>query len=320
MNTAADKQNSQKISPVLVLVLSILAVSTASIMIKFAQAEADSLVIAFYRMAVASLIYLVVAFTFFRQELFRLQRKTIVLCVLSGFFLALHFATWITSLEFTTVTSSAVLVSTTPLWVALASIVLFHEKLNKLYWVGLFVALIGVVLVSLPALNGQPISSQSHSDVSSLISLGSILALSGALFGTGYILIGRQLRKTVSMPVYAALTYTSSALFLLSMVLITRSPLTGFSPNIYLLMIAIGLLPQVIGHSAYNWALKYIPASVISIALLGEPVGASIQAMLFIGEMPGVNEITGGILILVGIYIASVYGTRTRKKSNAELS
>lgn len=278
-------------------------------MIKFAQSEAPSLIIAFYRMLVASLVYLVVAGLFFRNDFAHLTVSVVVLSALSGLFLALHFATWITSLEHTSVTSSAVLVSTTPLWVALASLMLFQENIRKLYWMGLFCSLLGVVIVSLPVSASSGYLNEEVVRDIPIMNKGSLLALAGAFFGTGYILIGRQLRKTISMPVYAAITYSASTLFLFLMALYTNASFIGYSPNVFILMILIGLIPQVIGHSSYNWALKYIPASVISIALLGEPVGASIQAMLFIGETPGINEIIGGALILLGIYLATMYGS-----------
>lgn len=309
MNNPSNHHNQPKISPSIVLFFSILAVSTASIMIKFAQSEAPSLIIAFYRMLVASLVYLVVAGLFFRNDFAHLTVSVVVLSALSGLFLALHFATWITSLEHTSVTSSAVLVSTTPLWVALASLMLFQENIRKLYWMGLFCSLLGVVIVSLPVSASSGYLNEEVVRDIPIMNKGSSLALAGAFFGTGYILIGRQLRKTISMPVYAAITYSASTLFLFLMALYTNASFIGYSPNVFILMILIGLIPQVIGHSSYNWALKYIPASVISIALLGEPVGASIQAMLFIGETPGINEIIGGALILLGIYLATMYGS-----------
>ena len=309
MNNPSNHHNQPKISPSIVLLFSILAVSTASIMIKFAQSEAPSLVIAFYRMLVASLVYLVVAGLFFRNDFTHLTVSVVALSALSGLFLALHFATWITSLEHNSVTSSAVLVSTTPLWVALAALMLFKEDIRKLYWVGLFCALLGVVIVSLPVSANSGFMNGAVIRDFPLMNKGSLLALAGAFFGTGYILIGRHLRKTISMPVYAAITYSASTLFLFLMALYTNASFIGYSPNVFILMILIGLIPQVIGHSSYNWALKYIPASVISIALLGEPVGASIQAMLFIGETPGINEIIGGALILLGIYVATMYGS-----------
>ncbi len=257
----------------------------------------------------ASLVYLVVAGLFFRNDFAYLTVSVVVLSALSGLFLALHFATWITSLEHTSVTSSAVLVSTTPLWVALASLMLFQENIRKLYWMGLFCSLLGVVIVSLPVSASSGYLNEEVVRDIPIMNKGSLLALAGAFFGTGYILIGRQLRKTISMPVYAAITYSASTLFLFLMALYTNASFIGYSPNVFILMILIGLIPQVIGHSSYNWALKYIPASVISIALLGEPVGASIQAMLFIGETPGINEIIGGALILLGIYLATMYGS-----------
>jgi len=308
VDNSSKGQNKPQFTPGIVLIFSILAVSTASIMIKFAQVEAPSLVIAFYRMLVASLVFLTVAGFFFRKEITHLPYSIVALSSLSGLFLALHFATWITSLEYSSVTSSAVLVSTTPLWVALASLLLFKENIRKLYWVGLFCALIGVVIVSLPFTENSDYLRDKVVKGLPIINKGSLLALAGALFGTGYILIGRQIRKTISMPVYAAVTYTASTIFLLLMVFYTKASFFGYTSNVFILMIMIGLIPQVIGHSSYNWALKYISASVISIALLGEPIGASFQAMLFIGETPGINEIIGGALILIGIYVASIYG------------
>jgi len=299
----------QSASPVMAIVVAILAISTASIFIRFAQREAPSIIIAAYRLGLATVVLAPIAFWQHRPEIMGLSRKQLGLILLSGAFLALHFASWITSLAYTSVASSVVLVTTAPLWVAVFSPLFLKEKITQAVAVGLAVALVGGVVVGLSSdctvgPNGlvcPPISAFADSRSA----YGDLLALIGALCSASYLIIGRSVRSRLSLIPYATLVYGTSAIILIVLALVTGEKFTGYSGDIYIWFVALALVPQILGHSIFNWALKYLTAAYVSITLLGEPVGTVILAYLFLHEAPTVLELVGGILILLGIYLAS---------------
>jgi len=302
-------QPSAPIRPALGLGIGILAVSTASIFIRYAQAYAPSLVIASYRLGLATLFLAPLVYWRYRPELRSLRRRDLLLALLAGFFLSLHFATWITSLEFTTVASSVVLVTTTPLWVALLSPVVLKETPSRRVLVGLGLALVGGIIIGLSDVcawrSGGLACPSFHDLVRGRAFLGDMLALTGALMAAAYLMIGRRLRVKVSLISYIFVVYGMGAVVLILLTIIARQPLLGYPPPAYLWFVLLALVPQLIGHSSYNWALRYLPAAVVSIATLGEPVGSTILAYFFLHETPTIMKIFGAILILAGIVIAS---------------
>lgn len=302
--------------------IGVLAVSTASIFIRFAQTEASALAIAAYRMTLATLLLMPVVFIRYRFEMGKLKWGILWKIILAGFFLAIHFASWITSLSYTSVASSVVLVTTTPLWVAILANIFLNEKLTRFVIIGLAVALGGSILVGLsseiPFLLTHKISLAGLFVNNDKSLFGNLFALVGALTAAGYMLIGRIIRPQLSLPVYTFLVYGVSAVFILVAVAATGTPLSGFKPPIYLWLVLLAVVPQLIGHSAFNWALRYVPASLVSIALLGEPIGSTILAMLFLRENPALFEVFGGLLILVGIYFSSrSAGNKSAQKVSA---
>ena len=284
----------------LVLALGVVSVSFAAIFIRLA--DAPPLVIAAYRLCIASLLIDPVAWVRSRHELRRLARRDVILSVLSGAFLALHFGLWIASLSYTTVATSVVLVTASPVFVAIASYFLFGEKLTRQTILGIVVCLIGAVLIGYGnwQLGSQPF-------------LGGVLALLGALAVAGYMLIGRRLRQNIGILSYASLTYTSAGILLLMAVLVAGNPLVGYSSNTCLMLVLLAIVPQLIGHSSLNWSLRFVSATLVTIAVLGEPVGATALAYLILDEVPTWTEIGGGILILAGIFFAF-------RKSRAQLA
>jgi drug/metabolite transporter (DMT)-like permease len=292
-----------------VLVIGILAVSTSSIFIRFAQLEASSMTIAAYRLTIASLILAPITITRYRADLKHLSRQSWLWALLSGAFLAIHFASWIRSLEFTNVVSSVVLVTTTPIWVALFSPFTIREKVARLVMVGMGLAFVGTLLIGLadacqfsPAFNCPSFTEF----VRGPALFGDLLALVGAWAAAGYLLVGRKLRESLPMTPYITLVYGSAAVLLLIYVTLFQVPMWGFRPPTYLWLALIGLVPQLIGHSAFNWALGYLPASLVSVTLLGEPIGTAFLAAIILGEIPGPINLLGAILILVGIGVASL--------------
>jgi drug/metabolite transporter (DMT)-like permease len=308
------------IHPFAALTFGILAVSTASIFIRYAQEYAPSIVIAAYRLSLAALVLSLPALLRHRPELQSLNRREITLALFSGFFLALHFATWITSLEYTTVASSVVLVTTTPLWVALLSPVTIKEPLSRAVLVGMVLALIGGVIVGLSdtcrwseaGLTCPPLAEF----VRGRAFFGDLLALSGAFMAAAYILIGRRLRSKMTLIPYIFVVYGFAAVVLVTIMLIAGQSPLGFPPQAYGWFALLALVPQLFGHSTFNWALRYLSAAYVSIALLGEPIGSTVLAYFLLHETPTGLKIFGAILILAGIYVASRSETGRTKAKN----
>ncbi len=286
--------------------------STASIIIRLAQSEASSLVISAARLLVASLILVPLALIKFRRDYHSLSRTEIVKGILSGVFLALHFLSWIKSLELTSVASSVVLVTTTPLWVALLSPAVLHERLRKGLVFGLVIAVLGSVVVGLGQacrISEGRIVCQTLMGTSQSLA-GNLLALLGAWMAAGYILMGRQLRKKLNTVSYTAFVYGVAALVLIALVILRQEPVFSYSGTTYLWLLALGLLPQLMGHSLFNWALKYLSAAFVSLTLLGEPIGTIILALVFLKESPTLLEGVGAGLILIGIVVATLGRSR----------
>lgn len=300
------------------ILAALLAVSTASIIIKFAQQDAPSLVIAALRLSFATLLLAPVALTRHRAELRAITRREIMLGLLSGLFLAIHFATWITSLEYTSVASSVVLVSTGPLWVALLSPMLLKEHLVRTALFGLALAILGGAIIGLAdaCVWAHGLSCPNLSDIMQERAMwGNFLALAGAWAVTGYLIIGRKLRENMSLVPYIFLVYGMAALVLIFIMFAAGESPLGYAPKTYLWIFLLAAVPQLIGHSTYNWLLKYLPATFVAVTTLAEPIGSAILAYFFLREMPTQPVLIGGGLILIGIYLASKEKNRQVQES-----
>lgn len=292
----------------LALLTAILAVSTASIFIRFAQRDAPSLVIAALRLTCATLLLAPLALTRHRLELQALTRREFALAAFSGAFLAIHFATWISSLEYTSVASSVLFVSTGPLWVALLSPVLLNERLTGAAILGLSIAILGGALIGISDAcrwNNGLECPQLGRMLQGGATWGNFLALAGAWTVTGYLIIGRKLREKISLIPYIFLVYGMSAVVLLLMMVAAGQSPFGYPPQTYGWIFLLAAFPQLIGHSTYNWALRFIPATLVAIITLIEPIGSATLAYIVLREVPGRGVLLGGSLILVGIYLVS---------------
>jgi drug/metabolite transporter (DMT)-like permease len=302
------KQRPQLMLPFAILI-AILAVSTASIFIRFAQNDgAPSLVIAALRLTFATLILAPIALFKHREELKRFTRTEVLAGLFSGIFLALHFATWISSLEYTSVASSVVFVSTGPLWVALLSPLLLNERLARTAIVGLGFSLLGGTIIGLSdaCVWDAGLSCPALQDVlQGRAMFGNFLALAGAWTVTGYLIIGRKLRASISLIPYIFMVYGFAAVVLIIIMLASGNSPFGYAPKTYGWIFLLAALPQLVGHSTYNWALKYLPAALVAVTTLGEPIGSAILAFFILNEIPGIATIVGGVFILTGIYLAS---------------
>jgi drug/metabolite transporter (DMT)-like permease len=295
-------------SPVLILAIGILAVSSASLFIRYAQQEMPSLVIAAFRLGLASIIMTPWVLRKHYQELKVIKRAEWLWITGAGLLLAIHFATWITSLEYTSVSSSVVLVTTTPIWVALFSPIILKERASRMTIVGLAVAILGGLIVTLGnecVIASAGISCNISINSSSGVLFGNLLALVGAICAGFYLIFGRILRKTVDLSVYVYCIFASAALFLVLFVILSGKAFFPYSISAYLFCLALAAFPQIVGHTSLNWALAYLPVGLVAIVLLGEPVGSTILAAIFLKEIPTIMELTGGIIILSGIFLAS---------------
>lgn len=271
-----------------ILIAGVGAISSSAVLIRLAQANAG--VIAFYRLFFATLMLAPWALKQSKEH--RLSRRQLALTAGAGLFLALHFLLWMTSLEHTSVASSVVLVTTQPLFVFLFSILFLREQPTKGMWLGLLLALLGsVVVVFIGADGGE----------SRLF--GNLLALGGAVMMAAYFMLGRELRKDLPLSLYSALVYGSSSIILALYIVFKGLPWTGYEPQTWLVFILLAFVPTILGHNSLNWALKYLPATMVSVVILGEPLGASLLAITVLSEIPAGLEILGSTLTLGGIFL-----------------
>ncbi len=281
-----------------VLALAIAVVSTASILIRYAQAEgAPSIAIAALRLGFATLVLTPIAWPRVRSEWPRLSRGDLWLAFGSGAALAVHFAAWITSLEYTSVASSAALVTTNPVWVGIASVVVLRERVPRAVVVGIVLGLLGSLVVFGSA-SGAGAAAPAPL-------LGNGLALVGALAASAYLLIGRRVRTRISLLTYVWLVYGTAAILLLLANFATGVSLVALSGTALLLTLALALGPQLIGHTAVNWAVRRASATVVALAILGEPIGAAVLAWLLFGENFTASQLVGFAMLLCGIFFAA---------------
>jgi drug/metabolite transporter (DMT)-like permease len=296
------------------LLVAIVAVSTASLFIRFAQAEGvPSLVIAAIRLTIATLMLAPIAWLRHRAELMQLTRTDLLVAAISGFFLAVHFATWISSLEYTSIASSVVLVSTGPLWVAILSPLFLNERLTRIAVFGLVLAMVGGTVIGLSEaciMQNRlqcPELSQVLQVPQGSAMWGNFLALCGALAVSGYLLVGRKVRasQSVSLIPYIFLVYGMSAGVLIVFMFAAGNTPLGYSPTAYGWIFLLAVVPQLIGHSTFNWLLKYLSATMVAVTTLAEPIGSAVLAYIFLKESPSRAALIGGALILTGIFLTS---------------
>jgi drug/metabolite transporter (DMT)-like permease len=273
------------------LVLAVLAVSTGSLFVRFAHAE--PLVAALGRCLISTLVLAAVGWRACAREWPKLTRGEVWAALGAGACLALHFASWITSLSYTSVASSVVIVNTTPLWVALLVPVLSTDRVRGRTVLAIAISIVGCAVIGADdfRLAGRSL-------------YGDGLALVGAWSAALYFLAGRKLRRSLSLLPYVIACYGTAALLLLAVVLVSGERIVGLPPATYGWLVALALVPQVIGHSAYNYALRYVTVALTSVATLGENIGAPLLAWIFLGEPPGIAKCIGGAIIAGALLLA----------------
>jgi drug/metabolite transporter (DMT)-like permease len=271
----------------------VLALAFSSVFItQLERAEVPPLAIAFYRMALATLLLTPVALLWKRREILALKGKELMLLGLGGLFLALHFGAWISSLRYIPIATSVVLVNSHPLFVVIASFLFLGQKPARRSLLGTFIGLIGMLIISKDGLSNAEFALK-----------GDLLAILGALAVVGYFIIGSKVRSRVSLLGYVTPLYAACSIFLLLWTLAAGDRFYPYSPAVWGYFFALAIVPTILGHTVFNWAIKHVAPATISLVFLGEPIGASILAFLFFGQKPPAATFLGGALILSGIYL-----------------
>jgi drug/metabolite transporter (DMT)-like permease len=293
---------------VVVLAVAVAAISSAAVLVRGAG-EVPAITIAMWRTTAVGggLLPFVLVPWILRANRTGIQRpnpKDTGLTILSGACLAGHFVCWFAAIQQTTIMRATVLVCTAPIWTGVLEWLLFAEKPSRRYWAGLTVALAGVAWMS---------GSLGEGDWR-----GDTLAAMGGLLAAIYLLFGRSIRKRVSIQAYACWVCVAAALWLWPAALVSDAKITGFSTTSWLMIAALAIGPQMLGHNGFNYALKYITAASVSVLMLLEPAGATLLAYLAFGEVPALSELSGAALAVLGV-LAATWKTKKPKppQSNA---
>lgn len=264
----------------------VLAISWAAIFIRLAHAP--PLTTAAWRLTFAGVPLLFWVLLRRREELRAMHRRTALLLGAGGVALALHFATWVSSLDYTSVASSVAIVTTTPIWVSLI------ERPPRQTVLGMAIAMAGSVFIAGTDFALDPRALQ-----------GDALALAGAIFSATYLSIGKKVRVDLDLTTYVGVVYPVAGLCLVGAALASGSPFIRLEPASWVWLVALAVVPQLIGHSLLNWALKHTSAALVAIAILGEPIFSTLLAIPILKEVPGPTRIIGAAIVLTGVAIAA---------------
>lgn len=306
----------------LVLAAGVLIASSAAIMIRFAQADGmSSLTIAAGRLAPAALILHALSLRFSGTTTARAKiahpatgrrgreaprrpsaRRRVATAlgseyaapIAAGAFLALHFAFWITSLEYTSVASSVALVATNPVWVAIVSHFVMRERVGKAGVLAVALTVFGSVVLGISGAMGRGVTEiLAHTSLR-----GDVMALLGAVAASAYLLIGRQARNSMPLLRYLAIAYSSAAVLLLVVTASGGAAILGYPPRAYLMVLGLAVGPQLLGHGAFNYAVRRLSATVVAVAIVGEPIGSAVLAYLLLGErLVSIGLELGGLVV-----------------------
>jgi drug/metabolite transporter (DMT)-like permease len=215
-----------------------------------------------------------------------------------------HFATWISSLDYTSVASSTALVTTNPIFVALASWLIFRERLPRGVWIGVGLTVLGSAVIGF---------SDSEGGSGSNPLLGDVLALLGAVCASGYFLVARTLRARLTILPYIWMVYSSAAVILLLWMVLAGQSLFGLSNSAYLLLLGLAIGPQLLGHTAFNWAIRYVSATLVTVSILGEPIGSALLAFLILQQPIQGLQLLGAGVLLAGIAVTTLAERRAQQ-------
>ncbi|AXG07996.1 DMT family transporter [Haloplanus rubicundus] len=284
------------VPPLLALGVAVLAISTSAILVRWS--DAPNVVKALYRVSFTVGALGPLAFRRRHRERSSIGRRDGVVAVTAGVLLAVHFVAWFESLDHTSVAASVTLVQAQPVFVVAGAWLLLGERVTRRSLVGIGVALVGMAWLSVgPALAGSMALAGT--------TYGNALALLGAIAAAGYVLAGRSLRRRLAVLPYVTVVYTACAAVLLVVALRRGTALLAYPPHEWVLFVAMAIGPGVLGHTVVNWALGHVESHVVSVSLLGEPVGSTLLAALLLSEVPTAGTLGGGAVVLAGIYVTA---------------
>jgi drug/metabolite transporter (DMT)-like permease len=297
--------NSSRIYPYAALLIGVIAVSTSAIFVKLTSAPAP--VIAFYRLFFSTILIAPLFLIKSLGELNAMSKKDWLYSTIAGVLLAFHFILWFESLNFTSVASSVVLVTLQPLFAFIGTYFFFKERISRIAIFSGVIAIVGSVIIS-----------WGDFQISGLSLFGDVLALAACAMITAYLLLGQGVRKRHSLTLYTFIVYGISSITLLLYCLLLHYPLGPYPMQDWYYFILLAIVPTLLGHSLFNWSLKWVSTNVISVMILFEPVGAIILAYYLLDEKVILPQIIGGSIILVGI-ILFLLEKRIKKLSTNEL-
>ncbi|GAA0447370.1 MAG: DMT family transporter [Bacillota bacterium] len=288
-------------NPYIAVVIGVISVSTSAIFVRLAD-QAPASIIANYRLVFAVLLMAPIILLKYRHELKLINRKDWLLSILAGVFLAFHFILWFESLNFTSVASSVVLVSLQPIFAFLGTYFFFQERFSSGAVISMLIALIGSIIIS-----------WGDFKISGMALYGDILALGGAITVTAYFLLGQRVRRSLSLMSYTFVVYSVSAITLILYNLAFQHPFFGYPADHWWVFLALAIIPTFLGHTLFNWALKWLSTATISMGIVFEPVGASILAYIILEEKVTAFQLLGGTIVLFGLFLF-ILSTNQKKK------
>ena len=271
------------------MTVAVAAVSSAAVIVRFADG-APAIALGFWRTLIVGLML--------APWLRKVARRDFFLSMLSGIFLGGHFWLWFESLQRTTVLHSTLLVCLGPIWLGLVEWGFLKKAPTKKFWIGISIAIVGAMLMGVSGSEGSANSIQPTLE-------GNLLALSGGLFASAYLFIGRDVRQRVGIACYSALFSLAAAAALLPAAVLTNQPLTGFSTQSWMAIAGLALGPQLLGHNGFNYCLRFVRASIVSAMIFLEPFGAAILAAIFLREIPTAFEAVGCTVVVGGVLLAT---------------
>lgn len=290
-----------KVNPYLILAIGVISVSTSAILVKFSSAPSG--IIAFYRMFFSVLIMLPIFLLKYAPELRLITKRDWLFSSIAGIFLAFHFILWFESLNYTSVASSTVLVTLQPLFAFVGTYFFFKEKFT-----------IRAILCGLMAVVGSFIISWGDFKISGSALYGDILALVACALITAYLMFGQSVRQRVSLITYTFVVYSISTITLLFYVLIKNESLLPYPTSDWVYFLLLALIPNLLGHTLFNWSIKWLSTSTISMAILLEPVGATILAYYLLSERIFFTQITGGLIIIASLAFFLLEGKVSKER------
>lgn len=296
MSTGVFGRIERATPPLAALAVAVVAVSTSAILVRYSAAP--SLVKAFYRVLFTTLLLVPFAVAHHREAFGRLTNRDWLVAGAGGVALAIHFASWFESLEWTSVAASVTIVQSQVLFVAIGATLFLAERITRRTIGGMALALCGIAVLSV----GDSITGA----VAGAAPLyGNALALVGAVCAAGYVLAGRSLRQRIPLVPYVIVVYSVCAVVLLALTVADGAALADYPAREWLLFLGMAVGPGLFGHTVLNWALAHVESSVVSVSLLGEPIGSALLALFLLGEVPSAITVVGGAVVLFGITVTA---------------